>query len=135
MVESVAVDVTSGRCRLANAGHPPPLHVGAAGIRAIADRSPLLGLEVRPAAEVEFTIESGDTLLLYTDGLIETRDERFDASLARLVRAAATVEDDLEAYASRLLAEVGPAVPGDDVAMVVVRRDEPVASYARDAQA
>jgi len=42
--------------------------------------------------------------------------------LTRLAVAAADLEADLEAYASRLLREVGPDEPADDVAMVAVRR-------------
>jgi serine phosphatase RsbU (regulator of sigma subunit) len=120
----LTLDIATGRVRLANAGHPPPLLRSAAGVRAITAHSSLLGIRAQPATEVQFTLEPGDTLLLYTDGLIETRVETLDQSLARLTAAAATVEPDLEAFASRLLAEVGPAEAGDDIAMVVLRRDQ-----------
>jgi CheY-like chemotaxis protein len=118
----LSIDVSTGRTRLSNAGHPPPLVVGRDGVRLIADRSPLLGIVVRPATEIEFVLEPGDTVVLYTDGLIETRSETLDASLARLTHAAENVERDLESFATRLLADVGPAAPADDIAMVVVRR-------------
>jgi CheY-like chemotaxis protein len=118
----LSIDVSTGRTRLSNAGHPPPLIVSHGGVRMIADRSPLLGIVVRPATEVEFVLEPDDTVVLYTDGLIETRSETLDEGLARLTYAAENVERDLEAFATRLLAEVGPAAPADDIAMVVVRR-------------
>ena len=118
----LAIDVATGRTRLANAGHPPPVLRGRDGVRLITDHSPLLGIRVRPATEVEFVLEPGDTVVLYTDGLIETRSEALDEGLARLIDAAASVERDLEAFATRLLADVGPAAPADDIAMVVVRR-------------
>jgi DNA-binding response OmpR family regulator len=119
----MAIHVPTGRTRLANAGHPPPLLVaGTGGVRALTAHSPLLGIRVRQAAETGFDLAPGDTLVLYTDGLIETRTETMDRSSARLSAAAGTVEPDLEAYASRLLADVGPAEAGDDIAMVVIRR-------------
>ncbi|HEY9483214.1 MAG TPA: fused response regulator/phosphatase [Micromonosporaceae bacterium] len=118
----LSIDVATGRTRLSNAGHPPPLLRGRDGVRLITGRSPLLGIVVRPATEVEFVLEPDDTVVLYTDGLIETRSEALDESLARLIDAAASVERDLEAFATRLLADVGPAAPADDIAMVVVRR-------------
>jgi len=118
----LSIDVATGRTRLSNAGHPPPLVRARDGVRLITDRSPLLGIVVRPATEVEFVLEPDDTVVLYTDGLIETRTETLDESLARLINAAGSVERDLEAFATRLLAEVGPSAPADDIAMVVVRR-------------
>jgi serine/threonine-protein kinase RsbW len=118
----LSIDVATGRTRLSNAGHPPPLVRARDGVRLITDRSPLLGIVVRPATEVEFVLEPDDTVVLYTDGLIETRTETLDESLARLIDAAGSVERDLEAFATRLLAEVGPSAPADDIAMVVVRR-------------
>ncbi len=120
----IAVDVTTGRVRLANAGHPPPLIRSGGQVRAIAGRSPLLGIPARPAVDVDFELGAGDLLVLYTDGLIETHGEIFDESLDRLVRAVAPAEDDLEELASRILAEVGPAARRDDIAMVVLRRSQ-----------
>jgi len=118
----LSIDITTGHARLANAGHPPPVISGAGGVRLLTDRSPLLGIVVRPAFEVTFDLEEADTIVLYTDGLIEIRNELFDRSIVRLTTAAATVERDLEAFANRLLAEVGPSEPADDIAMVVLRR-------------
>ena len=42
-----------------------------------------------------------------------------------MAAAAATVDADLERFASRLLDEVGPRDADDDIAMVVVRRSAP----------
>ena len=75
------LDIISGRLQWATAGHPPPLHVRRA--------STLPPVDVRPAAPlglndwvgaadvcevVETSLEPGDSLLLYTDGVIEARD-------------------------------------------------------------
>ncbi len=118
----LAIDITTGRVRLANAGHPPPLHRSDTETHVITQHTPLLGIQVRAAQEIEFDLRPGDTLLLYTDGLIETREEDLDIGLRRLRAATKIVESDLEAFASRILTEVGPADPADDIAMVAVRR-------------
>lgn len=118
----LTVDPASGRVRMANAGHPAPVVSGPDGVRTVGGHGPLLGIRVRPAAETEFVLAAGETLVVYTDGLVEQRNENLDDSFARLAAAAATVEPDLEQFASRLLEEVGPHDPGDDVALVTVRR-------------
>src|SRR5262249_18679458 len=58
----LSIDMITGRARLANAGHPPPLLACAAGVHRLTERSPLLGIPVRPATETELAIEVGDTL-------------------------------------------------------------------------
>jgi serine phosphatase RsbU (regulator of sigma subunit) len=118
----LTVESATGRVRLANAGHPPPALCAPHGVRTITEHGPLLGINVRPATETEFILAEGETLVLYTDGLVERRDERLDDSIARLAHAAGAVEPDLEQFASRLLEEVGPREPSDDIALVALRR-------------
>lgn len=118
----ISIDVTTGAGILANAGHPPPVLVTPAATRLITEHTPLLGIPVRSARDVDFDLEPGATIVLYTDGLIETRTDDLDRGLARLIDAVSSMEPDLEAFASRLLADVGPSDPADDIAMVVVRR-------------
>jgi hypothetical protein len=118
----VALDLAEGRGLLANAGHPPPVLRTGDGPRLLTGSSPLLGVRIRPATETELILHPDDLLVLYTDGLIETRTESIDVNLARLVDAVVHAEDDLEAFASRLLRDVGPEVASDDIAMVALRR-------------
>jgi CheY-like chemotaxis protein len=118
----LAIEIHSGRIRLANAGHPPPVLSADGCARVIAEHSPLLGIRAEPAGEFELTLDPGATMVLYTDGLIEQRSESLDVGLARLVAAAEKVEPDLEAFAGRILADVAPQPVGDDIAMVVIRR-------------
>ncbi|MEN3307116.1 MAG: hypothetical protein V7603_3318 [Micromonosporaceae bacterium] len=117
----VSLDPVSGLLRLANAGHPPPAICFEGEVRFLPDRSALLGLRTRHDVEVTAQLPLGATLVLYTDGLIERRGENLQAGLARLARAAGTVEKDLEAFCDRLLSEVNP-VPADDIAVVALRR-------------
>ncbi len=118
----LSLDIGTGRVVLANAGHPPPVLHRGGQVVTVDERSPLLGIPVRPAGEVEFTLDQGDTLVLYTDGLVETRTEPLDESIGRLCRAVERVEPDLETFVSRLVAQVGPGQPADDIALVAVRR-------------
>jgi CheY-like chemotaxis protein len=127
----LSVESATGRVRLANAGHPPPALCSPVGVRVIEDHGPLLGIDVRPAAETQFDLAEGETLVVYTDGLIERRVERLDDSVARLTAAAATVEPDLEQFASRLLEEVGPREPSDDIALVAIRRRPAKSPHSR----
>ena len=117
------IELPTGHTRLANAGHPPPLLCHADGrAEFLVHPSPLLGLAASRPADRELTIPPGATLVLYTDGLVERRGDHLDRGLADLARAAARVEDDLEDYCDRLLAEAGPDSPSDDIAVVALRR-------------
>ncbi|GAA1792419.1 hypothetical protein GCM10009682_12930 [Luedemannella flava] len=116
------LDPATGAARLANAGHPPPLLIDADGGRYLRDRTPLLGLPGTTARESPVTLNPGALLVLYTDGLIERRGRSLDEGLDALAAAAAHLDDDLETYCDRLLADVGPTEPDDDIAIVVLRR-------------
>ncbi|PBC67592.1 LOW QUALITY PROTEIN: serine phosphatase RsbU (regulator of sigma subunit) [Streptomyces sp. TLI_235] len=110
-----------------SAGHPPPALLHRDGVVEFLDRAtdPPLGARPehvpRPQAEVRF--DDGDTLVLYTDGLIERRREDIDVGLDRLARSlSARPAAPPEALADSVLAELLP--PGgatDDTALVVVR--------------
>jgi serine phosphatase RsbU (regulator of sigma subunit) len=75
----------------------------------------------RPQAALPYT--PGDTLVLYTDGLVERRGEDIDTGLRRLTDALARhTRLAPERLADMLLARLGVSSGGrDDVALVVVR--------------
>jgi len=128
----LAIDIPTGAVRLANAGHPPPLmHTpgtdgrsasSRAVVRRIDAHSALLGLHGGPAAQTAFELAVGDSLVLYTDGLVENRAEVFDVGLDRLSAAVEKLDGDLEQFATGLLEQIRPTTVDDDIAMVVVRR-------------
>jgi serine phosphatase RsbU (regulator of sigma subunit) len=65
-----------------------------------------------------------DTLVLYTDGLVERRGEPLDRGIARLEAALVRHRHlGVEALADQLLAELPPrSALRDDIALVVLRR-------------
>ena len=70
-----------------NAGHPAPLLVTADGTARLLEsrREPLLGLtRPVPRTGAQVLLAPGDTLLLYTDGLVERRDQPIDEGMAQL---------------------------------------------------
>ena len=84
---------------------------------------PLIGAST-PAAPRETStveIESGTILLMYTDGLIERRDEAIDDSIERLRTAAAELDTTiLSTFCRRLTTTVEPE-GSDDLACIAVR--------------
>jgi len=107
----------------ANAGHLPPVKVGAGGAQILVSRpDPLLGLGGRWAYTThEQQLCSGDTLLLYTDGLVERRGEVIDDGLARLVAQLAEPQSDLDQLADELVAKVRDPLHLDDVCLLLAR--------------
>ncbi|NUP83225.1 MAG: SpoIIE family protein phosphatase [Nonomuraea sp.] len=113
------------RMRCTNAGHPPPLlieHGG--GTRFLeTDHDLLLGTGL-PTTRKDTVIDlpPGSTLLLYTDGLIESPHHPLDEGMDRLSRHAATlVHRPPGDFCELLLSEVRPADNDDDVAMLTLR--------------
>lgn len=112
----------SRELRWARAGHLPPVLVRDEVARALPlPDGPLLGLD--PDAcyeEITTRLRSGDTLLLYTDGLIERRAASISDALADFVTAAVPSCADADATASRILAQAGSDT-GDDACLVAIR--------------
>ena len=114
-----------GSLRLASAGHPPPLVRRADGSTAIVWEGrgpPLCASDAARYEETEITLEYGDVLVLFTDGLVERRGETFDAGLERLARAVALDARDLDQMADSLTTSLlGTDKPADDVALLLFR--------------
>ncbi len=67
------LDPDSGTLRFSSAGHLPPIVLGGGGARVIevTPSAPLGAFPYGSCAEHELSLASGETLLLFTDGLIE----------------------------------------------------------------
>jgi serine phosphatase RsbU (regulator of sigma subunit)/anti-sigma regulatory factor (Ser/Thr protein kinase) len=111
----------------ANAGHPPPLLIRADGDAELLRRDPELLLGVEPSTyrtDHLQLLEPGDTLLLYTDGLVERRGETLTQGLEWLRRRSTALAGlTLDALCDTLLAEL-PHQRDDDVALLAVRTRE-----------
>jgi serine phosphatase RsbU (regulator of sigma subunit) len=112
--------------RWANAGHLPPVLRRCDGTVTVLDEgAPELLLGIRPEVRrTDRTVEltAGDTLLLYTDGLIERRGVHLSDSLTRLADVMRHHGDlPLEELCDVLLARMPPRPQADDIALVAVR--------------
>jgi serine phosphatase RsbU (regulator of sigma subunit) len=108
--------------RWARAGHLPPILVraGQATVQPMPEGM-LLGVELDAAYEQLFLqLRSGDTLLFYTDGLIERRATSISDGLADFAAAAVPAHPDLDAHVARILASAASDT-GDDACLMAVR--------------
>jgi PAS domain S-box-containing protein len=121
------LDLTTGRLSYANAGHPPPVVGRANGTVEYLDDAPGVMLGAPSAGEFAAgyrTLDPGDSLLLYTDGLIEDRRRDITEGLAALARAmhqagSRTAEQTCAAVQAALL---GSTQRADDVCLLAARR-------------
>ncbi len=119
------IDAAAHEIALVNAGHYQPLIISAAGAVRAVESTPRVpfgaGHDDRTAVRSAFA--DTDTLLLFTDGLIEHRDESEDDGLERLVaEAPCLVGADLATGLDHLVARVAPVRGHDDITAFAVRR-------------
>jgi serine phosphatase RsbU (regulator of sigma subunit) len=129
LAEGVTGTVICGRyspesrvLRWARAGHLPPVLVrdGTATVQPMPDGM-LLGVQPETGYEqLYLQLRTGDTLLFYTDGLIERRAASISDALAEFAAAAVFADRDLDALASRILASA-VSDTGDDACLLAVR--------------
>jgi PAS domain S-box-containing protein len=126
------VEIDSGTVRFVNAGHPPPVVVGADGTTTVLQGAgpPLGVLDTWRYEERTTRLGPADCVLLYTDGLVERRGERLEEGLARL-REAAVGGGTPEESRDRVLAAADIESADDDVTLVVVRAEPVLGPVAR----
>lgn len=106
-----------------NAGHPAPLVVSTDGSTRLLEEPTglLLGLQPARRHDGRHPLVPGSTVLLYTDGLVESRTTSLDEGLARLRELAGPLAGvPLDELCDTLLAELA-ADATDDVALLAVR--------------
>src|SRR6266852_696476 len=105
----------------AQAGHPPPVLVRGAWARPLGQPSGiLLGAGRGEYDAMTVTLEAGDVLLLYSDGLVERRNRPLDEGLATLARSAAGIGDP-EQLITAVLEALGSTDSEDDTCLVALR--------------
>jgi len=122
-VSYAVLDPDSGQLRVSSAGHLPPV-IAAPGRRgAVAQIAvdPPIGVADAPRRQVTtLALAPGAVLCLFTDGLVERRDEPIDTGITRLCQAV-TPGPPEDVCVSVMHALIGRQYPGDDVALLVLR--------------
>lgn len=110
--------------RFCNAGHPPPLLLSRGAAAWLAPEPDLmLGVDDSVCRTTHVAeLSPGDTVVLFTDGLVEQRGADLDQRLEQLRLAAEGHAGHPDALADHLLASAGGPLQ-DDVALLVVRVD------------
>jgi GAF domain-containing protein/anti-sigma regulatory factor (Ser/Thr protein kinase)/PAS domain-containing protein len=120
----MVIDYERGICRYASAGHPPALHrrPGWPAVFLEGGRStPIgIGLEAR-ARQAAVELNPGDLLLLYTDGLVESRSMTLSEGMDRLCEAVESGGEDLDELLDHVGDELAVDTRQDDVALVALR--------------
>jgi anti-sigma regulatory factor (Ser/Thr protein kinase) len=129
----VVYDPVSRRCTMARAGHPVPAVLTPGGAVDFVDlpAGPPLGLGGLPFEEAEVELPEGSLLVLYTDGLIESRQRDIDTGLntMRKVLSDLQLRPDGPDHAvpspgtvcDSLVSALLPEQTGDDAALLVAR--------------
>ncbi|WP_308220227.1 SpoIIE family protein phosphatase [Kineococcus sp. TRM81007] len=125
----VRLDQGSGTVTVATAGHPAPLVVDGAGLRELdVEPGPPLGVDPEAAyPTATHRLRRRSRVVLYTDGVVESRAEQLDQGLESLRRTvAAHAGASCEELASRIMASI-PHRLDDDAAMLVLEYAGPSA--------
>ncbi|MYT27687.1 MULTISPECIES: PP2C family protein-serine/threonine phosphatase [unclassified Streptomyces] len=130
-ITALVMDVhdTGPNIELVNCGHPPPLLLREGRVRSLEVAEPAVPLGLTAPAEGDYKVETfafapGEVLLLYTDGVIETRD-RSGTFYPLTDRLTHWNEPDPAALVRRLhddLLRFADGNLGDDVAMIAITR-------------
>ena len=117
------LDPDSGQLRISSAGHLPPVIVapGQRGAMAQIAVDPPIGVADAPVRQVTtLTLVPGAVLCLFTDGLVERRDEPIDDGITRLCESVTSGPPN-GVSVSIMQALIGSQYPGDDIALLVLR--------------
>jgi CHASE3 domain sensor protein/anti-sigma regulatory factor (Ser/Thr protein kinase) len=119
----ITYDPASRTIAYSSAGHPPPLVRDPGGaVRFLHGAvAPPLGVDRRAAPAVEVVLEPNATVLLYTDGLVERRNESLTHGFQRLEQAVESAPQPIEELLDHVLQALGAdSAAGDDVALLAL---------------
>ncbi|WKV70733.1 SpoIIE family protein phosphatase [Streptomyces sp. PCS3-D2] len=117
-------DSVSGQVTAATAGHPGLAVVHPDGTVSFPDLpvAPPLGLGAGlPMDTATLTVPEGSQLVLFTDGLLESRDQDVDTGLAALGAALAGPARTPEETCAAVIGAMLPSRQSDDIALLVAR--------------
>ncbi|MFG2822197.1 SpoIIE family protein phosphatase [Kitasatospora sp. NPDC048365] len=116
-------DPVSRQCTVARAGHLLPALVHPDGRVEFPEvpAGPPLGLVGHPFETAELLLPEGSRLVLYTDGLVESRDRDIDEGLELLRATLAHPDRSPQQTCADVLSTLLPANPTDDIALLVAR--------------
>lgn len=130
------LDAATGRLIYANAGHHPPYVLrrpgeGKVHFDTLRPTGPAIGLVEDSVFSVsETTVNRGDLLVLYTDGILETRSpssgEEFGENRLKEIlerSSQSSLQDIVQGVRSQLYSFAGKPVPDDDATLIVSRRN------------
>lgn len=120
----LSLDLGTGRYDLRSAGHPPAAvrHAGSGKWEVVETEGPILGLiDGATFAASSGVMRTGDALLLYTDGMVETRTRDIGSGIDKMLgQAERLLRGEFEGGATRLIDSLGSR--NDDRALLLVHR-------------
>jgi serine phosphatase RsbU (regulator of sigma subunit) len=122
-------DPISRRCTLARAGHPAPAVTTPGGETTFLDlpAGPPLGVGGMPFEETEIELPEGSLLVLYTDGLVESRERDMDTGLNSMRKILSEAHGrpgpppPLDSVCDSLIEALLPEPARDDAALLIAR--------------
>ncbi len=119
------LDAATGELRVASAGHLPPVLLTDGRARLLNVRpARMLGAPASDAVEWSGVLPPGGSLVLYTDGLVESAGADLDIGLDRLVSAVqGCAGTSPESMCDELLEVLTEDHRADDIALLVLQRD------------
>ncbi|MCX5374227.1 SpoIIE family protein phosphatase [Streptomyces sp. NBC_00015] len=116
-------DPVTRRCRMARAGHPPPVVVAPDGRISFPEppAGPPLGLGGMAFEATEIELAENSLIGLYTDGLVEGPDRDIEQGMSRLGEVLARSDADLATLCTSAVRQLVPVPQPDDIALLLAR--------------